>query len=291
MSLHPRDAYPVPAATRRVARAAFPRGNPYLQIADCFGTISRDEPFAARFPTPGQPAAALARLALVTVLQFAEGLSDRQAAEAVRSRIDWTYCLALDLTDPLVDHTVLSEFRTRLVADGAEQVLRDTLLDWARRFGVLKAGGRQRTDSPHVLAAVRALNRLERVGETRRAALNSLAVVAPDWLRALAPPEGYERYGPRVDNYRLPKTDAAREALAAAIGADGVRLLQAVEAAQEAPWLRHVPAVQTLRHVWAQQHEPTAPSDPDAHPPDAVPAVRWRPVTTLAAAATLIASP
>jgi transposase len=274
-----------------VAHAAFPRGNPYLQIADCFGTIYRDAQFAALFPTHGQPAAAPARLALVTVLQFAEGLSDRQAADAVRSRIDWKYGLALDLTDPGFDHTVLSEFRTRLVAGGAEQQLLDTLLNWARLFGVLKARGRQRTDSTHVVAAVRALNRLERVGETLRAALNSLAVVAPEWLRDLAPSAWYERYGPRVDNYRLPKSDAAREALAATIGGDGVRLLRAVDAAQGAPWLREVPAVKTLRRVWAQQDEPAAPADPDAHPPEMVPALRWRPVRTLAAAATLIASP
>lgn len=291
MSLHPRDAYRVPEATRRVAHAAFPHSNGYMKIADLFGTIYRDEQFAALFPTHGQPAAAPARLALVTVLQFAEGLSDRQAADAVRSRIDWKYCLALDLTDPGFDHTVLSEFRARLVAGGAEQLLLETLLGWARQYGWLKARGRQRTDSTHVVAAVRALNRLERVGETLRAALNSLAVVAPDWLRDLAPPAWYERYGPRVDNYRLPKSDAAREALAATIGADGVRLLQAVEAAPEAPWLREVPAVRTLRQVWAQQYEPAAPADPDAHPPDPVPPVRWRPVATLAPAATLIASP
>jgi transposase len=148
--------------------------------------------------------------------------------------------------------------------------LLDTLLSWARQFGLLKARGRQRTDSTHVLAAVRALNRLERVGETLRAALNSLAVVAPDWLRGLAPPEWYERYGPRVDNYRLPKTDTAREALAASIGADGVRLLQAVDAALPAPWLREVPAVVTLRRVWTEQY---APAEPDPHSPGG-PAVR-----------------
>jgi transposase len=201
------------------------------------------------------------------------------------------YALALDLTDPGFDHTVLSEFRTRLLAGGAERQLLDTLLNWARLFGVLKARGRQRTDSTHVVAAVRALNGLERVGETLRAALNSLAVVAPDWLRDLAPPDWYARYGPRVDNYRLPKTDAAREALAATVGADGVRLLQAVDAAQEAPWLREVPAVQTLRQVWAQQYEPAAPAEPAAPSPGTVPAVHWRPVKTLAPAAELIASP
>jgi transposase len=254
MSLHPQATYPIPDETQRVARAAFPRGNLYMQVADRLGTLYHDTQFAALFPTRGQPAEAPARLALATVLQFAEGLSDRQAADAVRSRIDWKYVLGLDLTDPGFHHTVLSEFRTRLVAGKAEHLLLDTLLTLARTQGLLKTRGRQRTDSTHVLAAIRVLNRLERVGETLRAALNSLAVVAPAWVQALAPPEWYERYAHRVENYQMPKTDAARQALAAVIGADGQVLLQALDAASALPWLREIPAVQTLRRVWAEQY-------------------------------------
>ncbi len=174
----------------------------------------------------GQPAAAPAMLALATVLQYLEGLSDRQAADAVRGRIDWKYALRLPLTDPGFDHTVLSEFRSRLIEGKAEQQMLDTLLDRLRDLGLVKPRGRQRTDSTHVLAAVRGLNRLERVGETLRAALNEVAVMAPAWLQALAPAEWYERYARRVENYRLPKTDAARQDLAAAIGADGCALLR-----------------------------------------------------------------
>ncbi len=110
MSLHPEASYPIPEDTQRVARAAFRRGNPYMQVADRLGTIYHDAQFTALFPRRGQPAETPARLALATVLQFAEGLSDRQAAEAVRSRIDWKYVLGLELTDPGFDHTVLSEF-------------------------------------------------------------------------------------------------------------------------------------------------------------------------------------
>ena len=120
-----------------------------------------------------------------------------------------------------------------MVAGQAEQQLLDRLLEQLQAQGLLQAGGRQRTDSTHVLAAVRDLNRLERVGETLRAALNSVAVVAPDGLQTLAPPEWYERYGRRVENYALPKTDAARQALAATIGADGQCLLKAVDATTE----------------------------------------------------------
>src|SRR5215211_5861314 len=144
MSLHPQATYPVPEETQRVARAAFPRGNIYMQVADRLGTIYHDTQFAVLFPTRGQPADAPARLALATVLQFAEGLSDRQAADAVRGRIDWKYVLCLELTDPGFDHTVLSEFRTRLLVGGAERVLLDTLLMRLRARGLLKSRGRQR---------------------------------------------------------------------------------------------------------------------------------------------------
>jgi transposase len=279
MSLHPQEIPPVPEETRRVAQAAFPRGNVYMRMRDELERIYEDHLFAHLFPARGQPAEAPWRLALTMVLQFAEGLSDRQAADAVRSRIDWKYALSLELTDPGFNHTVLSEFRTRLVAGQAEQLLLDTLLARVRERGLLKVRGRQRTDSTHVLAAIRGLNRLERVGETLRHALNSVAVVAPDWLRAQVPPEWFDRYGRRIENYQLPKTAAAREALAAIIGADGRRLLQAVEAATALPWLREIPAVQTLQQVWTEQY--TDPPGP----------LRWREVHEMPAPADLIASP
>jgi transposase len=279
MSLHPQEIPAIPEETCRVAQAAFPRGNVYMRLRDELGTIYEDHLFAGLFPARGQPAASPWRLALTTVMQFAEGLSDRQAADAVRSRIDWKYALSLELTDPGFDHTVLSEFRTRLVAGHTEQLLLETLLARVRERGLLKVRGRQRTDSTHVLAAIRVLNRLELVGETLHHALNSLAVEAPDWLRAQVSPEWFDRYGARVENYRLPKTAAAREELAATIGADGHRLLQAVEAATDLPWLREVPAVQTLRQVWMEQY--TDPPGP----------LRWRAVNERESAAELLASP
>jgi transposase len=257
MSLRAEDEYPIPEATRRVARAAFPKGTLCMRLADQLGPLYRDEQFAALFPVRGQPALSPARLALVTVLQFVEGLSDRQAADAVRGRIDWKYALGLELTDPGFDHTVLSEFRGRLVAGEAGFVLLDTLLVRSRELGLLRRRGRQRTDSTHVLAAVRVLNRLERVGETLRAALNELAAVAPDWLRAQAPTEWYERYGERIENYDLPTSEAERQKLAAAIGADGRRLLRMIDAA-DLPELGELPAVRILRRAWDEQYVETA---------------------------------
>ena len=253
MSLRLQPPPSIPEETQRVARAAFPKGTLCLRIADELGPLYRDDQFAELFPTRGQPAASPARLAWVTVLQYVEGLSDRQAAEAVRGRIDWKYALALELDDPGFNHTVLSEFRSRLVNGQAERQILDTLLDQLQELGLIHERGRQRTDSTHVLAAVRVLNRLERVGETMRAALNDLAVIAPEWLQALAPPEWYPRSGRRVENYHLPKTDAAREELARVIAADGERLLTAVDAATDQPELAQLPSVATLRRAWAEQ--------------------------------------
>ena len=252
--LRPQDPPIVPEETRRVARAAFPKGTLCLRIADALGPVYQDSQFMALFPRRGQPAEAPGRLALAVVLQFMENLSDREAADAVRGRIDWKYALGLTLTDPGFDHTVLSEFRTRLITGKAELLLLDSLLRRLQEQGLVKARGRQRTDSTHVLAAVRALNRLERVGETMRAALNEVAAVAPEWLQAMAPPAWYERYGRPVENYRLPKTEAARQDLAATIGADGQQLLSSIDTATERPELAQLPAVQVLRQVWATQY-------------------------------------
>jgi transposase len=254
MSLQPQLFYLVPEETARVARAAFPRGNVYMKMYDTLGVIFCDREFATLFSSTGQPAEAPVRIALATILQFAEGLSDRQAANAVRSRLDWKYLLCLELTDPGFDHTVLSEFRSRLIEGGAEQRLFDILLRAFLEQGLLKSRGKQRSDSTHVLAAVRALNRLECVGETMRHALNTLAVVAPEWLREHSQPEWLDRYGPRFEAYRLPSHQSERQVYAELIGADGGRLLAAMDTTGAPSWLRDVPALETLRRVWVQNY-------------------------------------
>ena len=254
MSLCPRSGSHVPEETARVAQAAFPKGNPYLTLRDELETIYADSYFADLFPTRGQAAESPGHLALVVVLQFAENLSDRQAADAVRSRIDWKYLLGLGLGDPGFDFSVLSEFRARLLAGGLEQRLLDDLLERFRERGLLKERGKQRTDSTHIQAAARNLNRLECVGETIRHTLNSLAEIAPRWLQDRVPQEWYERYGPRFEQYRLPKTESARQSLTLQVGQDGRQLLHWVYASEQAEALRQHPAVETMRLVWVQQY-------------------------------------
>jgi transposase len=242
--------------TAQVARAAFPKGCLAIRVRDALGELFEDVQFAELFATRGRPAVSPARLALVSVLQFAEGLSDRQAADAVRGRIDWKYALGLELADTGFDASVLSEFRARLAADDAAERLLQRMLARLRERGLLARGGRQRTDATHVLAAVRELNRLELVTETLRAALEALAVAAPGWLQGFVPDQWYARYGQRARDWRLPKAEAAREALAVTVGTDGFALLEAVHAADPATpgWLREVPAVQVLRRLWLQQY-------------------------------------
>jgi transposase len=241
MSLCSQSFPPVPDDTARIAQAAFRRGNPYVLVRDRLGAVFADADFADLYPKLGQPAYAPWRLALVTLMQFREGLSDRQAAEAVRSRIDWKYLLALDLADAGFDFSVLCAFRARLLQHGATERLLARLLDAAREGGLLKAHGRQRTDSTHVLAAVRDLNRLELLAETLRAALNAIAVAAPGWLRALAPPAWHERYDRRIEDMRLPASGPKRDAYAVQVGADGFRLLAALDGAEPPAGVRALP--------------------------------------------------
>jgi len=280
MSLHPEAIGEIPGETARVARAAFPKGTLVTRLRDEFSVIYQDEDFGGLYPDQGQPALAPWRLALVTVFQFLENLSDRQAADAVRARIDWKYALGLELTDPGFHFSVLTEFRARLVAGNAEHLLLDRMLERFKTRGLVKARGKQRTDSTHVLAAVHDLHLLELVGETLRATLDDLAATVPDWLRAVAPPAWFERYARRIEEYRLPRGREAREALALEIGADGFFLLAALDAPVTPAEARTVPMVRTLRAVWRVHY---------AHGDDGQ--LRWRKTEELPPVAERMQSP
>jgi transposase len=257
LSLQTRPVPPIPEQTARVAHAAFPKGNPYLRLRDELGTLFGDGDFADLYPKRGQPALAPWRLALVTILQFREGLSDRRAADAVRARIDWKYLLGLELADAGFDASVLCEFRARLLAGDAGERLLEKLLGRCRELELVKARGRQRTDATHVLASVRTMNRLELLAEALRATLNELATVAPQWLRALAPTAWYERYSRRVEDSRLPRSQPEREAYARAVGEDGFRLLEWLGSPETPLELRALPQVGVLGRVWGRHFERT----------------------------------
>jgi transposase len=231
-----------------------------MRLRDELGTLFDDELFTAVYSGEGQPALHPRQVALVSITQFMGNLSDRQAAQAVRARIDWKYALGLELTDEGFHYSVLSEFRTRLVQGSMEQVLRDTLLQRCQERGWLRARGRQRTDSTYILGAVKALNQLELVGETLRHAPECPGDRRPRVAQAAKPqvqPEWFERYAQRIEDYRLPKDKAERAALSATIGQDGYTLLASLEQAATQPecaWLKELPAVRVLEQTWAQQY-------------------------------------
>jgi transposase len=278
MSLTSSVIKPVPDQTVLVARAAFPKGNLYLSMRDELGTLFDDRDFAGLFSHLGYPAVTPWRLALITIMQFLENLSDRQAAEAVRSRIDWKYLLGLELTDSGFDHSVLSGFRSRLVAGEKQTLLLERLLERFREKKLLKVRGNQRTDSTHVLAAIRVMNRLELVTETMRAALNEIATFAPEWLATAAQPEWFTRYGARAEQSRMPRTDPARETYARQVGRDGFHLLKLLS--DERPDLLKLAQVETLEKVWQRHY--TRHEDGEVH---------WRPTAEMGRAATAIESP
>jgi transposase len=254
MSMQPRPWPDVPADTARVARAAFRKGTLAIRARDQLGAWCDDGAFCGAYGVRGAPGISPAQLAMVTVLQFTENLTDRQAADAVRGRLDWKYCLGLALEDEGFDFSVLSEFRSRLVAAGAGRSLLDLLLDKLKEQGLVKAGGRQRTDSTHVLGRIRDLNRLELAGETLRAALEAVAAAAPGWLAGVIDPSWQQAYGQRIGSFRLPSSQARRQELAVQYGRDGYRLLAAARAPGAPGWLRELPAMETLRRVWVQQY-------------------------------------
>jgi transposase len=227
-------------------------------VRDKLGEWLADEQFAGAYGVRGKPGWPPGRLALVTVFQMAEDLTDRQAAEHVRTRIDWKYALGLDLADPGFDHSVLSEFRGRVADGGLDQVVLDTLLERLAADGLVRAGGKMRTDSTHVISAVRDLNRLELAGESVRACLEQLAVAAPQLVAQLLDESWGSRYAARIDTWRMPASTAKKEELALAYGRDGHALLKAVYAAAagdpDLAFLARLHQVEVLRAVLVQNY-------------------------------------
>jgi transposase len=259
--LRPARAGEIPEATAALARKVHPRGTDEMRVRDALGPLFDDEDFAderfaGMYSGQGRPVLSPALLAMVTVLQFKANLSDREAAAAVADRISWKYCLGLELDALGFDHTVLSEFRARLAGPGMADGLLDAVLDLLKDAGLVRAGGRVRTDSTHVIAAVRNLNRVEGVGEGLRAALEEIAAISPGFLVPLLAPGWDERYGRKVETSRLlgrggKKTTMA--VLAGQIGADGQALLAAIDADRTAGWMNDLPRVRIMRMLWDQQ--------------------------------------
>lgn len=233
-----------------------------VAVRDRLGEWLHDEAFASAFGTRGRPGWSPSRLALVTVLQRAEDLTDRMAAEAVRTRLDWKYLLGLPLDDPGFDHSVLAEFRARVAEAGLDRAALDALLERLEADGLVRAGGRQRTDSTHVVAAVASLNRLELAGESVRAALEAIAAAHPAWLGATVHAgEWARRYGAPLTGWHPPSSKKKQDELAIAYARDGYALLEAAYDRASPAWLGELPALETLRLVLLQNYTRTVHAD------------------------------
>lgn len=246
---------PLPANIARAAKSVFNIENLYLTIGDqldsLFGDLNLDDLDAFG----EKPASVLFILAMVTLFQFAENLPDRQAADAVRTRLDWKYALHLPMHYPGVDSSALIEFRKRLRLDRAGQFIFQRMLTRVAESGLLGNGNRRRADVVDVLMAVDALSRVEEAAEATSLAIEALASTEPEWLRTISLPHWYERYDRTLLTQRLPSSKEELDALVLSIGADISYLLKTVEKA-DAPDVALLPEVQALRQVWHQRSEP-----------------------------------
>lgn len=255
MSLKPQGLEPIPELTARIAKASFPQGTLAIRLRDALGPIYHDEEFAHLFPKRGRAAEAPWRLAMVLVLQGLEHLTDRQAADAVRGRLDWKYALSLPVDDPGFDHSILADFRARLLEQGAVKLLLEPIVSLCRAKGWLTPGGQYRTDSTHILSAVRQLNSLESVGETLRAVLNAASDVEPEWVRQTVPESWFDRYVHRFELARFPRRQGALEQLRQQVGEDAWSLLCTLEQPSTPAAVRALPVVALLQTVWQQHFE------------------------------------
>ncbi|MEU5645955.1 IS1182 family transposase [Streptomyces milbemycinicus] len=249
MSLRPRSGEQVPSLTAQIARASSPGGTTAMWVRDRLDGLWHDEDFAGWYPRDGRPGLSPAQLATVCVLQFLLGLSDRQAAEAVRCRIDFKYALAMELDDPGFHHSVLADFRERLTQDDRADRLLDLALARLKEAGLVRERTTQRTDSTHVLAAVRDLTRLELVTEAVRAALEEVARTAGHLLVGLVDEEWGRRYGRPV---RLGKNPTRPKTRILAAGDDACRLLERLH--QQGPGYRPGPQAEALRQIVVQNY-------------------------------------
>jgi transposase len=241
----------LPRDTARATEAAFGKGHIYLTIGDQLEQLAGGIDFARLDPASEQPAATLALCALVTILQFVEGLPDRRAVEAMRTRIDWKYALHLPLAYRGLEPSTLCRFRRRLLTDRVAQQVFQQVIDGLAQTGLLKDTAEQDSRISKVLSAVCTINCLEQLVEAMQATLEALAAVDPKWLLGHTLPHWYERYNQMLIMRALPKSSAEQILLAQTIGKDAHHLLEALMASGRE--LAQLPEVKALQQVWHQQ--------------------------------------
>jgi hypothetical protein len=244
----------LPADTARAAADVFNIHNIYLSIGDRIDELLADMTPADLDVSGEQPPGSLAMLALVTCFQYAENIPDRQAADAVRTRMDWKYALHLGLSYPGFDPTVLCEFRQRLMQDPPAQWALDHILAWLGQIGLFASRERRQATAMQVIGRVCRLTRLEQMVAAIHQTLEALAAAQPEWLRAIAPAQWLHRYTSTSATMSLPGSREEQERMAQSIGIDALYLLDAISHAHK-PELNALPEVQSLRRMWPRHFE------------------------------------
>lgn len=253
MCLKAKASWPMPKETYEIGIKILKADSPYKLVGDeLFGMFTEAE-FADLYPAEGKPGYSPVILLFVSVFQYIEKYPDRQAAEAVRMRIDWKYALHLPLDYVGFDFSVLSEFRDRLLRGQAERRVFDRLVAILRAKGLIKERGKQRTDSLAMLTKVRQLSRLEMVVESLRLAVSAVLKAQRSWGETVIPPAWEERYSERfvLERHRPEEWDAYERT----VGDDGQWFLERVESEGAPAELKDLPEVQVLKTVWAQQFQ------------------------------------
>ena len=249
----------LPDDIARVGKVLFPETNPYRLLGDHFNELFPEESvFAPMYAETGRGALPPLLMALVTVFQMLEKVPDRLAAQQVVSRMDWKYALHLPLTYPGFHFTDLSAFRQRLFDHAQERLLFEQLLLKLKELGLLKAQGKMRTDSTHVLGVVERLSQLELLRETLRMAVLATTAAATDWVAATLPPAFRDAYRELQSAFGLSASEVLAQSVQA--GQDGFWFLAQVERSAP-PVVGKLPEVELLRTVWAQQF-PQGPGTP-----------------------------
>lgn len=256
----PGSRQPLPENTARAARSVFNVENLYLAIGDQLDALFDDLNLDDLDAFGEKRANALLTLGMVTIFQFAEWLPDRQAADAVRTRLDWKYALHLPLDHPGIDPSALSEFRRRLQLNTAGQLVFRRMLSRVAELGLLGQGDKRQADVDEVLAAVDTLSRVEQLAEAMGRTIEALASRQPEWLRAISLPHWYERYDQGFSTQQWPSSTGELDGLAQAIGADISYLLKTI-AEIEAPGVPPLPEVQVLQRIRHQPSESCSSTD------------------------------
>lgn len=251
MCLKTQSPWPMPEETGRIGKGLLGENDPYRLIGDQLFEKWKEEEFADLYSREGRPGYSPVILAFVSIFQFMERLADRQAAQALRMRLDWKYALHLPLEDAGFDFSVLSEFRDRLIEGKAEARVFEKLVEEIRGMGLIKERGKQRSDSIAMLVKVRRLSRIEMVVETLRLAVVALVAAHREWCEEVIPPSWEEKYSERFVRQRY--SEQEWKEYEANIGNDGMWLIKRLMDGGAPAELQGLPEVQVLGTVWAQQ--------------------------------------